>query len=293
MMIKICLYSRVVISVELINVCPYIRFANMLHFEQQRGPSKTYDCRFLYAYKGSATLHMMGKTYQLQKGALAIFQPGTEYIICPTDSITLAVFDFDYTQTHNHTSDYLVPCSPTDFRPENAHDQIIFTDAAALNQPFFHPNVKFLEPEISEIIKEFQVKKIFYREKNSVQFKNLLIDLTRQQQLGNIHNDAVRLVIQYIDQHPTGRISNAQIGLDLNYNPNYLNKLMIQHTGMSLHQYVLQSRLDYAMTLLHTTDRSVNDIALELGFHSLSHFSNYFKKETGTTPMLYRRSGML
>ena len=278
---------------ELINICPYIRFANMLCFEQQRGPSKTYDCRFLYTFKGCATLYMMGQTYHMQKGTLVIFQPGTEYRIQPDDSITLAVFDFDYTQAHNHTSDYLVPCPPADFRPENAHGQIDFTDAPALNQPFFHPNVKFLEPEISEIIKEFQVKKIFYREKNSVQFKNLLIDLTRHRQLGNIHNDTVRQVIQYIDQHPTGRISNAQIGLDLNYNPNYLNKLMIQHTGMTLHQYVLQNRLDYAMTLLHTTDRSVNDIALELGFHSLSHFSNYFKKETGTTPVLYRRSGML
>ena len=283
----------VVISVELINISPYIRFANMLCFEQQRGPSKTYDCRFLYTFKGSATLHMMGQKYQLQKGSLAIFQPDTEYVIYPTGPVTLAVFDFDYTQAYNRTSDYLVPRSPSDFQPEQAHEQIHFTDAPALNQPFFHPNVKFLEPEISEIIKEFQVKKIFYREKNSVQLKNLLIDLTRQQQLGNIHNDTVRLVIQYIDQHPTGRISNAQIGLDLNYNPNYLNKLMIQHTGMTLHQYVLQNRLDYAMTLLHTTDRSVNDIALELGFHSLSHFSNYFKKETGTTPMLYRRSGML
>lgn len=278
---------------ELIHVSPYIRFANMLCFEQQRGPSKTYDCRFLYTFKGSATLRMMGQEYQMHKGTLVIFQPNTEYVICPSGFLTLAVFDFDYTQGYNHTSDYLIPCPPAEFQPEHAHGQVYFTDAPALNQPFFHPNVKFLEPEISEIIKEFQVKKIFFREKNSVQFKSLLIDLTRHQQLGNIHNDAVRQVIQYIDSHPTGRISNAQIGSDLNYNPNYLNKLMLQHTGMTLHQYVLQSRLDYAMTLLHTTDRSVNDIALELGFHSLSHFSNYFKKETGTTPVLYRRSGML
>ena len=278
---------------DLINVSPYIRFANILRFEQQRGPSKTYDCRFLYTFKGSAALHMMGQEYLLQKGALVIFQPGTEYIIYPAGSVTLAVFDFDYTQAYHHTSDYLVPCAPAVFQPGDAHEQIHFTDAPALNQPFFHPNVTFLEPEISEIIKEFQVKKIFFREKNSVQFKSLLIDLTRHQQLGNIHNDTVRQVIQYIDRHPTGRICNTQIGSDLNYNPNYLNKLMIQHTGMTLHQYVLKSRLEYAMTLLHTTDRPVNDIALELGFHSLSHFSNYFKKETGTTPVLYRRSGML
>ena len=280
-------------SVELINITPYIRFANKLCFEQQRGPSKTYDCRFLYTYSGSATLIMMGQEYHLQKGTLVIFQPNTEYVIHPHSALTLAVFDFDYTQDYHDTSDYLVPCSPATFQPECAHQQVLFRDASVLNQPFYHPNAKFLEAEINEIISEFQIKKIFFREKNSTQFKNLLINLIRHQQLGNINNDVVRQVVEYIDQHPTGRISNAQIGLDLNYNPNYLNKLMIGHTGMTLHQYVLQSRLDYAMTLLHTTDRSVNDIALELGFHSLSHFSNYFKKETGTSPALYRRNGML
>ena len=278
---------------ELIHITPYVRFANMLCFEQLRGPSKTYDCRFLYTFSGSATLMMMGQEYALHKGALVIFQSNTEYVIHPNGSLTLAVFDFDYTQDYHDTSDYLVPCSPDLFRPEKAHEHVHFSDTFALNQPFYHPNVTFLEPEISEIISEFQVKKIFFREKNSTQFKNLLINLIRHQQLGNIDNEVVRQVIEYIDLHPTGRISNAQIGLDLNYNPNYLNKLMIRHTGMTLHQYVLRSRLDYAMTLLHTTDRSVNDIALELGFHSLSHFSNYFKKETGTPPALYRRSGML
>jgi AraC-like DNA-binding protein len=278
---------------ELINITPYIRFANMLQFEQQRGPSRTYDCRFLYTFSGCATLCMMGQAYQMQKGALVIFQPDTEYVIEPNGSITLAVFDFDYSQDYHDTSDYLVPCAPDLFLPGNAHRQIRFSDAPALNQPFYHPNASFLEPEISEIISEFQVKKILFREKNSTQFKNLLINLIRHQQLGNINNDVVRQVIEYIDCHPTGRISNAQIGLELNYNPNYLNKLMIRHTGMPLHQYVLQSRLDYAMALLHTSDRSISDIALELGFHSLSHFSNYFKKATGTSPAEYRRSGML
>lgn len=278
---------------ELINITPYVRFANMLCFEQLRGPSKTYDCRFLYTFSGSATLIMMGQEYTLQKGALAIFQSNTEYMIHPNSSLTLAVFDFDYTQDYHDTSDYLAPCSPDMFRQENVHEQILFNDAPVLNRPFYHPNVSFLEHEISEIISEFQVKKIFFREKNSTQFKNLLINLIRHQQLGNINNDVVRQVVEYIDRHPTGRISNAQIGLELNYNPNYLNKLMIRHTGMTLHQYVLQSRMDYAMTLLHTTDRSVNSIALELGFNSLSHFSNYFKKETGTSPALYRRNGML
>ena len=57
---------------ELINVSPYIRFANTLCFEQQRGPSKTYDCRFLYTLKGEASLKMADRTYRLQNMLLLL-----------------------------------------------------------------------------------------------------------------------------------------------------------------------------------------------------------------------------
>jgi hypothetical protein len=150
----------------------------------------------------------MGQEYRMQKGALAIFQPGTEYVIRPHSPLALAVFDFDYTQSYHDTSDYLVPCAPDLFRPEQEHEHVCFGDAPALNQPFYHPNVTFLETEISEIISEFQVKKIFFREKNSTQFKNLLINLIRHQQLGNIHNDVVRQVVEYaITEIPAPKLS--------------------------------------------------------------------------------------
>lgn len=278
---------------ELIDCIPYIRFADTLCFEQQRGPSRTYDCRFLYAFKGSASLRMEQEHYTMQRGSLAVFQPDTEYVILPAPSVTLAVFDFDYTQDYSDTTDYLIPCKPDAFRPENRHRTVVFTDAPALNQPLFHSSTQFLEPEISELLTEFSQKKVFFREKVSTQFKNILIDLTRQRLLGNPHNDVVRQVIQYIDRHMTGHISNTQIGMALNYNPNYLNRLMLRHTGMSLHQYVLQRRLAHAASLLQTTDRPINDIAIELGFNSLSHFSSYFKKETGTTPLVYRKNGII
>ena len=67
---------------ELINTAPYIRFANMLCFEQQRGPSKTYDCRFLYTFKGSATLQMAGQRYA---------QPAVASIVMSLESVFAAL----------------------------------------------------------------------------------------------------------------------------------------------------------------------------------------------------------
>ena len=279
--------------VELISCTPYIRFANYLSFEHQRGPSRTYDCRFLYTMKGTAVLRMAGKTYRMQRGSLSIFPPNTEYVILPESSFTLAIFDFDYTQDYNFTTDYLIPCGEEEFRLEKAHRVPTFSDVPALNSPFHRENLRFLEPEIAGIITEFAQKRLYFRGKISAQFKNMLFDLARYLQAGDVRNEVVERIVSYIDSHPIGRITNTQIGTDLNYNPNYLNRLMLQHTGMSLHQYILQRRLTVAAGLLQTTHRPISDIAIELGFNSLSHFSNYFKKETGATPLEYRRSGTL
>ena len=79
----------------------------------------------------------------------------------------------------------------------------------------------------------------------------------------------------------------------MGYNPNYLNRLVLGITGMSLHQYVLQRRLTRAAELLITTQLPVSEIAVNLGFHSASHFSGFFKKATGTTPAQYRKNGAL
>lgn len=44
-----------------------------------------------------------------------------------------------------------------------------------------------------------------------------------------------------------------------------------------------------AILLLRSTDRSVTDIALRLGYSDAAHFSRAFRRWTGTTPLRYRK----
>lgn len=278
---------------ELISCVPYIRFAGELCFESQRGPSRTYDCRALYVLHGNAQVRFDGKNHPGVHGALILFQPGTEYVILPSPSVTMAVLDFDFTQEYSQTTEFLVPCPAAGFHPEQAHRHIQLSDVPALNTPLYLENAVFLEAGLQEIISEFSQKRLFFRGKTSTIFKNLLFEIARALQPGNDPRGTVDRVLDYIEHNLTRPLTNREIGEALNYNPNYLNRLILRHTGMSLHQYLLQRRLTLAAGLIQSTDRPIGEIALELGFHSPSHFSNYFKKATGLTPAQFRQHSPL
>lgn len=278
---------------ELIHCIPWIRFADNLRFVQQRGPSKTYDCRMLYTQKGEAILEMEGSIYTLRHGCAVLFQPGTRYCIRPNDSITLTVLDFDFTQDYSSRIAFLLPCPADSFLQEQAHEKVTFTDAPELNAPLYLEKAFFLEPTLQSIVLEFQNKHAFFRGKVSTLFKDALFEIVRALQGGKELQNVMGQLQQYIDDNLSRHITNRELGELTGYNPNYLNRLVLGSTGMSLHQYVLQRRLSLATMLLVTTQQPVSEIAAKLGFHSTSHFSSFFKKATGITPAQCRKNGAL
>lgn len=278
---------------ELIQCTPWIRFADELHFTGQRGPSKTYDCRLLYALKGEAELEMEGSLYRLYHGCAVLFQPGTKYCIRPVHSVNLAVLDFDFTQDYNSRVEFLPPCPADEFCPELSHERVSFSDAPELNIPLYLEKAFFVEPILQNILLEFRNKHAFFRGKISTLFKDALFEIVRARQGGKELQNVMGQLQQYIDDNISRQITNTELGEAMGYNPNYLNRLVLGSTGMSLHQYVLQRRLTLATGLLVATTQPVSEIAANLGFHSASHFSGFFKKATGITPAQCRKNGAL
>jgi AraC-like DNA-binding protein len=61
-------------------------------------------------------------------------------------------------------------------------------------------------------------------------------------------------------------------------------------TGVSPYQFVKRLRLDRARVLLVEEGRSVTEAAATVGYSSLSHFINEFKRHFGVTPGVYAES---
>ena len=63
--------------------------------------------------------------------------------------------------------------------------------------------------------------------------------------------------------------------------------------GETPHRYLQRRRIERAMYFLRTTDRSVTDVCMEVGFSSLGSFSRTFSEIVGEAPSEFRGRGPL
>ena len=61
------------------------------------------------------------------------------------------------------------------------------------------------------------------------------------------------------------------------------------YTNSTVNNYIMNTRLEKAISLLNT-NASVSKIAQDCGFFDSSHFSRYFKQNTGCSPLEYRKN---
>lgn len=237
-------------------------------------------------------MEISGEKLALSRGNLLAFPPDTPYWFEPLPEIELVALDFDLTQRYAVPATVLPPCPVESFDKTRVHQAPVLTDAPVLSKFIFLENASFLETKLDEIVQELLQQRLFFREKGGSLLKDLLFEIVRSGMTGEDGKDVITRILSYVDDHIGESITNRDIGEALFYNPNYLNRLMIRQTGMSLHRYILQRRLAKATRLLLTSQLSINEIASQLGFYSASHFSNFFKQETGVSPARYRKAGL-
>jgi len=64
----------------------------------------------------------------------------------------------------------------------------------------------------------------------------------------------------------------------------------LSESGLKFSDILEKQRIDLARSYLKQEQLSLDDIAVNLGYSEQSSFGRAFKRWTGTTPMLYRRS---
>ncbi|HEY1056642.1 MAG TPA: helix-turn-helix domain-containing protein [Emticicia sp.] len=85
-----------------------------------------------------------------------------------------------------------------------------------------------------------------------------------------------------------GLPSVAYCADELHLSPNYFGDLIKKETGKSAQEYIQNKIIDVAKNKIFQTDKTVNEVAYELGFKYPQHFTRFFKQHVGQTPNEYR-----
>ncbi len=145
----------------------------------------------------------------------------------------------------------------------------------------------------------FMILKSGYSSENllyvSSLFHYFLGSLRYVQQYRNASNrttesDTVERAIHYMKENMEKHVSLQDLAALTGYSPSYFSAMFRQKTGHSPSAYSNLLKIQYACSLLDTTDMKINQICYKVGIGDMFYFSRLFSKIMGMSPKEYRRS---
>ena len=251
-------------------------------------PSHTHDfIELIYVRSGQALQCVDGNTYQVSHGDVIFLNYGSRHSFeC------LGKFSF------------VNIC----FSPETVGDAIITRENAfsLLSLTAFHEicgdssggKISFLGAERTEIenildamLDEYRTKKSSWDRVLESYLNILITKMLRRVELGIEKNEIgetwLRLA-EYIESNLDAELTLSALASKCFYNPSYFSRVFKEQFRMSPVEYVTRKRLEHALDLLSSTDWSVDEIGLQVGFSDRSNFYRAFSKYIGGKPSDHR-----
>jgi len=114
-----------------------------------------------------------------------------------------------------------------------------------------------------------------------------LLDDKRSQVVEKIKNTIISLIHgKDADEFNLKLSAHLEDTLGLDYH--YLTTLFSSVEGMNIERYTILQRIEKVKELLMYNEKSLGEIAFELGYSSVQHLSQQFKKITGLTPTAFK-----
>lgn len=107
-------------------------------------------------------------------------------------------------------------------------------------------------------------------------------------QSAEAYESPLRETFHFITENYHQPIALSDVAQAVGYSPAYLTHLMGRQTGQTVQQWIIKHRMAAACSLLLETDKSVEQIAVQVGYRHPVHFFRQFRRLYGTTPQVWR-----
>lgn len=265
------------------------------YFSNNKKGQMSYDRRLYYKIsliKGKNLVEFADKSVMIEKQGILFATPKIPY---------------RYTPQSKKQSGYF--CVFTDDFLSKSKTGLILDEL-----PIYQPNSDFVYQLDDNQFKELEIifKKMSAEMSSDYAYK---YDLLRTYVLELIHtgqklkplehistnnlNAAARISSLFVEllerQFPVDNSTNAMnlksptdFANTLGIHINHLNKVLKETTGRSTSEIINNRITAEAKILLKQTHYNVSEIAYALGFDEVAHFSNFFKKQSGLSPLKFR-----
>lgn len=272
-----------------LKINPFIRYAGQHTYHyNKRENSVCYDCRLFYIEQGKGTFFANGQTH-LISGNEAIFLPPESvyrFSFSNPSAIKIFILNLDLTDEFSAYSKSFSTAT------EETFDKTLtlkYDLPSEFQTPIVQKNAFSIRENMIKCIDLFLQKTPYYKEDVSALAKLSLLEILRGQQSDDY--SVIQTVLEFVrENYSLPTLTNQTIAERFHYHPNYLNRIIKAYTKKTLHEYLLDYRIQMAKRYLSSTKLSVTLIAEKTGFSSYTYFIRYFNKKTGESPLQYRRS---
>ncbi len=270
---------------------PYVRYARYMISSPTDVPVEAipYDARIFFTVSGDGAIFAGGTEYKMQSGALLLLPSGMPYSIIPCAAqVRYAILNFDYTYTENMKKAPISPAQRESFKTSELILVPSFSENIPSGDAVYIKNAMPLCDSLTDIIREYSRRMLYFEEKCSAHLSALLFEIYRRVGAGSSYFDMrIDDILAYIDLHFSEELSNKKIAEVFSFHPNHISAVIKQATGMPLHKYLIHTRLRHAIDMLDSGEKNISAISEACGFFDTAHFSRTFKSAFGCNPKNY------
>ena len=103
-------------------------------------------------------------------------------------------------------------------------------------------------------------------------------------------NEIIRQAQQYISAHIREKLSVPLVARQVDVSPSYLTALFHKNLQISPGEYIRRIKLQESKQMIRENNLNFTEIAAELQYSTVHHFSRQFKEKFGITPTEYAKS---
>ena len=245
------------------------------------------EFEIIYVRSGFLTVSISGESYIGKTGEAFVVSPGNLHLM-GSQSGTVDYYTF------------LFPLKYISFRTDDMLDEKLLEPLNS-GHLMICPRVKDTAKELCEqLIEIYEAKNDESESKITTQVRTKIILLQFILEMWkkgfviendtNGRNTVEKVMVSYIQQNFTGKISLREFGEQFHLSEKYISRYFKEHFHITLSQYVTYLRLEHAKQLLQDTDIPVTDVAMQSGYQNVSYFIRSFQKAYAVSPLKYRKN---